>query len=156
KFGRRKAEPNSAMLRQSWTRSTARYISAAVQAQASTATITNQNSHPTSRRASGGRGTVGAALASCCAGAAATSATSAAMRPSVRAGVDGRKLGDHALHVVLASCLLSLDKCCDAAVERVGLGLPFQLVELGELGLDDGDLLRPFIFGELCVTLDLE
>src|SRR5262249_22561012 len=144
------------MLRQSWMRSTARYISAGVQAQASTATITNQNSHPKSRRVSGCRGTAGAALASSCAGAAATSATSATMPPSVGAGVDCRELGDHALHIVLTSGLFSLDKCRDTAAERVGLGLLFQFVELGELGLDHGDLLRLLLVGELCVALDLK
>jgi hypothetical protein len=37
KFGRRNALPNSAMLRQSWTSTLARYISAGAQAQASSA-----------------------------------------------------------------------------------------------------------------------
>src|SRR5215831_10868217 len=105
------------MLRQSWMRSTARYISAGVQAQASTATITNQNSQPTSRRVSGWRGTAGAAP-SPGTGAAATCAPSAAMPPSVRAGVDCGELGDHALHVVLTSSFFGLDKCRHTAAER--------------------------------------
>src|SRR5258707_14874533 len=122
-------------------RSAARYISAGVQARASTATITNQNSQPVSRRASGCRGTAGAAPASSGAGAVATCAPSAAMRPSVRAGVDCRELGDHALHVVLTSGLFGLDKCRHTAAERVGLGLLFQLVELAELSVVDCGLL---------------
>src|SRR5260370_713160 len=142
------------MLRQSWTRSTARYISAGVQAQASTATITNQNSHPISRRANGCRGTAGAALASSGAGAAATWAPSDAMRPSVR--VDCREGGDYALHVVLTSGLFGLDECRHMAAERAGVGLLLQFVELGELGLNDGDLLRLLIVGELGVAFDLK
>src|SRR5258708_12070031 len=144
------------MLRQSWMRSTARYISAGVQAQASAATITNQNSQPVSRRVSGWRGTAGAALASYGTGAAATCAPSAAMRPSVRARLDCRELGDHALHLVLTSGLFVLDKCCHTAAERVGAGLLFQFVELGELSLDDGGLLRLLLVGELGVGFDLE
>src|SRR5947209_255678 len=125
------------MLRQSWTRSAARYISAGVQAKASTATITNQSSQPVNRRVSGCRGTAGAALVLSGAGAAATSATSAAMRPSVRAGVDCGELGNQALHVVLTSGLFGLDKCRHTVAERVGVGLLFQLLELGKLSLDD-------------------
>src|SRR5262249_15239372 len=144
------------MLRQSWTRSMARYISAGVHAQARRAKITNQSSHPRSRRASGCRGTAGGAPASACAGAAATSATSAAMQPSVGAGVGRRELGDHALHVVLTPGLFGLDECGDAAAEWVDLGLLFQFIELGKLRLNDSNLLRLLIVGELRVTLDLK
>src|SRR5258708_37576833 len=142
------------MLRQTWLRSAARYISAGVQAQASTATITNQNSQPVSRRANGCRGSGGAARASSGGGAGATWAPSAAMRPSVR--VDCRERGDHALHIVLTSGLFGLLKCRHMAAERAGVGLLLQFVELGELGLNDGDLLRLLIVGELGVAFDLK
>src|SRR5262249_5373362 len=144
------------MLRQSWTRSTPRYISAGVHAQAKRAKITNQSSHPRSRRARGCCGTPGGAPASSFAGAAATSATSTAIRPLVGPGVGRRELGDYALHVILTTGLFGLDERRDTAAERVDLGLFFQFVELGELGLDDGDLLRLLLIGELGVGLDLE
>src|SRR5262249_9277547 len=73
--------------------------------------------------------------------------------PLVGVGVGRRELGDHALHVVLTTGLFGLDERRDTAAERVDLGLLFQFVELGELGLDGGDLLRLLLIGELGVGL---